>query len=182
MLIVQSISTEAFRNLCAKEDAMAIIDVRTPQEFKACHVKGASLHPLRDLSVTKVILETEAISADGPIYLLCKGGARATKAAVAIMPETPREVYVVDGGTDACVAAGIPVNKTALSMPVARQVLAVAGGAILLGVALGVTVSPVFYSLSALVGVMLAFVGATGSTVLSACVARLPWNNAAMTG
>ena len=57
-----------------------------------------------------------------------------------------------------------------------RQVQIVAGGLVLLGVALGALVSPWFYGLSGFVGLGLMFAGLTGFCSMAKLLAVMPWN------
>ncbi|NVJ69062.1 MAG: rhodanese-like domain-containing protein [Alphaproteobacteria bacterium] len=101
---LKQISVEEFLKEHGEECNSCVIDVRSPEEHAACHVEGVRLFPLPDLDVPHVLKECG--DSDGPIYVLCKAGGRAMKAAEQMAPHTTRDVVVVTGGTDACVAAG----------------------------------------------------------------------------
>jgi rhodanese-related sulfurtransferase len=60
-----------------------------------------------------------------------------------------------------------------------RQVQIAAGGLVLAGVALGFTVHPVFFGLSAFVGAGLALAGVTGFCGMARLLAVMPWNRLA---
>lgn len=102
---LKTISVEDFGQSYLKDDIF-VIDVRTQEEYAECHVKGARLYPLGGFVVQDIL--SAAGSCDGPIYILCKAGGRARKAAELIAPQTQREVCVVAGGTDACIDLGFP--------------------------------------------------------------------------
>lgn len=101
---LKHISVEEFLADHGDECNSCVIDVRSPEEHAACHVKGVRLFPLPDLDIEHVLKECS--DSDGPIYVLCKAGGRAKTAAEKLAPHTSRDVVVVTGGTDACVAAG----------------------------------------------------------------------------
>jgi len=173
---LKKMSAGDFKDLHTKGQTHCVIDVRTAAEYGACHVDGAKLFPLQDLSVAKVLLEAEKGEGNGPIYVLCKAGGRAMKAAEKIAPETLRDVIVVDGGTDACVACDMPVNTGKEAMSLERQVRIAAGSLVVIGAALGTWVNPGFYGLSAFVGAGLVFAGITDTCAMGMLIARMPWN------
>lgn len=111
MTNIKTISAVEFQQLYNDNQNLALFDVRTEAEFNECHIKGAKLFTLQTLSVANLLEEAEANCVSSPIYLLCKAGGRAMKAANLIASETRRDVVVVDGGTDECVACGFPVNQ-----------------------------------------------------------------------
>jgi hypothetical protein len=61
-------------------------------------------------------------------------------------------------------------------MEIMRQVQVVAGTLILLGVGLGVLLSPWFFALSGFVGAGLVFAGVTGWCGMAKLLSRAPWN------
>jgi rhodanese-related sulfurtransferase len=85
---------------------------------------------------------------------------------------------VVDGGTDACVRAGLPVERDAgaATWSLERQVRLIAGLLVLTGVALGAFVHPAGYGLAAFVGAGLTFAGATDICGMAFVLGRCPWN------
>jgi rhodanese-related sulfurtransferase len=87
--------------------ALCIIDVRRADEFAECHVVGARLFPLDGLDPASVMAEVKA-SAGETVWILCKSGMRAGKAADRFRSAGFENVCVVEGGTDACAAAGLP--------------------------------------------------------------------------
>jgi rhodanese-related sulfurtransferase len=175
---IETMSAQEFAQARANGSAKVLIDVRTEAEYGACHVDGAALFPLQDLSVAKILLAAEEADAGGPIYVLCKAGGRAKQAASKIAPETLRNVIVVEGGTDACVEAGMPVNRGKEVMSLERQVRITAGSLVFAGALLGWQVDPAFYGLSAFVGAGLVFAGVTDTCAMGMLIARMPWNKA----
>ena len=57
-----------------------------------------------------------------------------------------------------------------------RQVMIVAGSMVLAGVLLGISVSPLWFYLSAFVGLGLVFSGVTGFCLMAYMLKRMPWN------
>jgi rhodanese-related sulfurtransferase len=87
---------------------------------------------------------------------------------------------VVEGGTEAWIAAGLPVDRgTVTAISLERQVRIAAGALVLLGVLLGWLVHPAFFGLSGFVGAGLVFAGITDFCGMGLLLARMPWNNRA---
>lgn len=85
--------------------------------------------------------------------------------------------YVLDGGVDAWIAAGLPVLEDRRApLEIMRQVQITAGSLVVAGVALGVLVHPAFYALAGVVGAGLTFAGVTGFCGMARLLALAPWN------
>jgi rhodanese-related sulfurtransferase len=90
----------------ARTTPVRLIDVRTPAEFANSHVRGATNVPARRFDAA-----TLADSAE-PIYLICRGGTRAAEICERLATEAPTvRAVVVEGGTLAWEAAGLPVDR-----------------------------------------------------------------------
>ena len=61
-------------------------------------------------------------SLDEPVYLICQGGGRGQKACEQLCAAGFTNVFNVEGGTAACVAAGLPVVRGKKSVSLERQV------------------------------------------------------------
>ncbi len=172
---VDAVSPSAFAERLAAGGA-DVVDVRTGAEFRGHHVHGARHCPL-DAIDADVVRRGRAPDARGPTHLLCKGGSRARMAATKLRAAGV-ECVVVDGGTDACVAAGLPIDRGPPSRVWAleRQVRLVAGLLVLAGVAVGWFVTPWGYGLAAFVGAGLTFAGATDVCGMAFLLGRCPWN------
>ncbi len=149
-----------------------LVDVRSPAEHAALHVPGVVLLPLDQLDPTLVPTD------QGVVYLLCGGGGRATRAAELLAPRGV-PCCVVEGGTRAWAAAGLPVNRGRGVISVERQVRIAAGGLVALGAVLAATVHPGFIALSGAVGAGLVVAGITDWCGLGLLLARAPWNRTA---
>ena len=169
---VNYISADGFAAKVASGDQLCIVDVRTEAEFAACHVEGAKLFPLQSLDPKQII----AHAGDATIHVLCKGGARAKTAAEHIAKETGQSVWVVSGGTDACVNIGLPHKLGKQAMSLERQVRIAAGSMVFAGVLGGSLMHPYFYGLSGFVGAGLMFAGVTDTCAMGMMLARMPWN------
>ncbi len=155
-------------------DTADLIDVRTPAEFREVHVRGARLIPLDQLTEQQV-RATRPAHATGPTLVLCKGGGRATKAAEQLRA-AGHDAVVVEGGTNACVAAGLSCERGKQTISLERQVRITAGSLVFVGTVLGVTVSPWLLILPAFVGAGLVFAGITDTCGMGMALAKMPWN------
>ncbi|MCH8026071.1 MAG: rhodanese-like domain-containing protein [Chloroflexi bacterium] len=85
-----------------------IIDVRDPHEYAGGHVPGAALIP-----VNSVFDRREELPKDGTIIFVCAVGQRSAlacemAAAAGFQADT---LYNLEGGTEAWIKAGEPVEK-----------------------------------------------------------------------
>jgi rhodanese-related sulfurtransferase len=150
-----------------------LVDVRTPAEFREVHAQGARLVPLDRLD--RPAVEAARGTDSGLVFLLCASGIRATKAAEKLQ-SAGLDVLVVEGGTNAWAAAGLPVVCGRKTISIERQVRIGAGSFVLIGTVLGRFVHPAFYLVSALVGAGLVFAGITDICGLAIVLAKAPWN------
>lgn len=81
-----------------------VIDVRTPAEYASGHISGAVNVPIDTLPKGLDGLPT------GPVITACSMGGRAARAAD-LLSAAGRETFVIDGGTKAWQAAGLPVVR-----------------------------------------------------------------------
>lgn len=148
------------------------IDVRTPAEHRAVHADGVTLIPLDQFNASAV---AAAVPTGKTVHLLCKSGGRATMAAQKLLA-AGCPCVVVEGGTDAWVAAGLPVQRGKAAMALERQVRIAAGALVLTGVILGFTVAPGWFGLAGFVGAGLIFAGVTDTCMMGMLIAKCPWN------
>lgn len=153
-----------------------VIDVRSAAEFEEVHVDAARLHPLHTLDPAAIKAERPD-EAQGPTAVLCRGGQRAAQAA-AKLNAAGVEAVAVEGGTLACIDAGLPVTRGKAGVSIERQVRMTAGSLVAAGTALGWWVQPGFFVLPAFVGCGLLFSGLTNTCGMGSVLARMPWNNA----
>lgn len=92
--------------------AVHLIDVRNPPEFAGGHVEGAVLCPLGNLDPAALLeqLQSRGFGADDTLYVICQAGMRARQAADFLASASQAEIVVVEGGTQACQALGLPIS------------------------------------------------------------------------
>lgn len=177
---VPKVSVEQAMQYIQSDQAAILLDVRTPAEFETVHARGARLMPLDELAAERFVAERQ--NAPYPICVICHNGGRAAKAAERLQQAGLQQIYVVEGGTRAWEAAGLPVERGQQTMSLERQVRIAAGALILIGVVLGWLVHPAIYLLSAFVGGGLIVAGLTDTCGMAMLLAKLPWNRRAGCG
>jgi rhodanese-related sulfurtransferase len=155
-----------------------LIDVRTPAEYQATHAQGARSVPLDRLD-PQAVMGARGGSAD-PLYLICRSGTRSRLACEKFIAAGFSNVASVEGGTTAWEKAAGPVVRGKQVMSLERQVRIAAGLLVVLGVVLGLTVSPWLMLLAGFVGAGLVFSGVTDTCGMGMLLARMPWNQAGM--
>ena len=169
---MKSISPAELQKILAAQPSSTVIDVRTPMEFAEVHVPQARSVPLDELKPGLLQL-----AKDQPVYLLCRSGQRATKAAEKFAQGGFAQPIVVAGGTLAWIDANLPVTRgTTKVISLERQVRIAAGSLVLTGVLLGWFVHRDFFGLSAFVGAGLVFAGVTDYCGMGLLLAKMPWN------
>jgi rhodanese-related sulfurtransferase len=171
---MKSIPPVALQTILATQPSASVIDVRTAMEFAEVHVPQARSVPLDELKPGALQL-----AKDQPVYLLCRSGQRATKAAEKFAKEGFTQPTVIEGGTLAWIGANLPVTRgTTKVISLERQVRIAAGSLVVIGVLLGWFVHRDFFGLSAFVGAGLVFAGITDFCGMGLLLAKMPWNNA----
>lgn len=149
-----------------------LIDIREADEYAREHIPGARHLPLSGFNASDFDGEHDKIG-----VFHCASGNRTAGAANQLMQTAFAEVYLLKGGLQAWRAAGLPVNVNRKApLPLMRQVQIVAGSLVVIGVVLGVLVSPWFHILAGFVGAGLAFAGITGFCGMARMLAAMPWN------
>lgn len=90
-------------------DGTQLLDVRTAEEWKEGHLKGAKLITVTEdgfLDKSKAALDPKK-----PVLVYCKSGKRSEKAAKELRDAGFTSVLEVEGGISAWQAAGKPVTK-----------------------------------------------------------------------
>lgn len=177
---LESISPSALNERMRGGEPVALLDVRTPAEFDARHVRGAHLLPLDELSPDRAIarLGGNGLGKEQPLYVTCQSGLRAAQAARRLAEAGYPRVTVLEGGVQAWAQAGLPVvtGKARSTLSLERQVQIALGVLVLLKVGFGFAVHPAFFVLLAALGVGLVVAGITENCALARLIARMPWN------
>lgn len=176
MTITKSISPVELSSVLASGNSADLLDVRTPAEYAGAHVPGAVLAPLNELKVEAFLARHTPGS---PIYVLCHSGLRAGKAIEQFSRAGCEDCILVEGGTQAWINAGLPVNRGARAvLPLMRQVQIAAGSLVAIGSVLALAVNLWFAILPLFVGCGFLFAGISGFCGMAHLLARMPWNRA----
>jgi rhodanese-related sulfurtransferase len=170
-----TIPAARFAELHRSGRKLDLIDVRTPIEYREVHVNFARNVPLDQLD-PEALMQTRDAGANEPLYVVCHSGSRGRKACEMLAKAGCSRVVNIEGGTAACIEAGLPVVRGKKGLSLERQVRIAAGSLVLLGAALGWFVHPLFYGLAAFVGAGLIFAGITDTCGMGMLLARMPWN------
>jgi len=169
---MKTISPIELQKLLAAQPDVPLLDVRTPVEFSEVHVPQARNIPLDELPPGAF-----QFSKSQPVYLLCRSGQRAAKAAEKLSRDGFTQPVVIEGGTLAWIEANLPVTRgQSKVISLERQVRIAAGALVLTGVLLGWFVHRGFFGLAAFVGAGLVFAGVTDFCGMGLLLAKLPWN------
>lgn len=157
--------------------AIDLIDVRTPVEFREVHVPFARNVPLDQLNPAQ--FSPRPGGGQQPLYVICRSGSRGQKACDQLVQAGLAHVVNVEGGTQAWEQAGLPVVRGKKAISLERQVRIAAGSLVLTGVGLGWFVHPAGFGLAAFIGAGLVFAGITDTCGMGMLLARMPWNKVA---
>jgi rhodanese-related sulfurtransferase len=173
-MVVPTINPSHLAELC-KSGTIDLIDVRTPLEFREVHVKLARNVPLDNLDPVSLVQARNG-DKDKPLYIICRSGSRGRQACEKFLAAGYTNIVNIEGGTLACIEAGLPIVRGKKALSLERQVRIAAGSLVLLGVILGWLVHPALYGLPAFIGAGLIFAGITDTCGMGMMLARMPWN------
>lgn len=155
--------------------ALQLVDVRTPAEFASEHLAGSVSLPLDRIDAAAAA----RLAAGGRCVLICGSGKRASQAHAQLAAAGCTTTEVLDGGIQAWLAAGQPVERGRRTISLERQVRIGTGLLVLTGAALATWVHPAWLLLSAGVGLGLTIAGITDWCGMALLLARMPWNQRA---
>jgi rhodanese-related sulfurtransferase len=169
-----SVSPQELHRIVSDGAPAKLLDVRTAGEFDTVHVPGAKLVPLDELDTTMFLKEHKP---DEPVYVLCQSGGRARKAIEKFQQAGFHRCVLVEGGTEAWLNAGLPVNRGERKvLPLMRQVQIAIGAISATGAVLALTINPWFALVPLVTGCGLFIAGLTGFCGLALVLAKMPWN------
>jgi rhodanese-related sulfurtransferase len=168
-----ALASPLLRERLDQDTNLLLLDVRTPAEFRAAHISKAHLIPLDQLDAESF---ASTMGLDRECVVVCQGGTRARKAAERLSATGMKRIAVLEGGLNAWIQAGLPVEREGRAISIERQVRIAAGTLVLFGTTMGVFVAPAFHALSAFVGAGLIFAGITDWCGMGLLIAKAPWN------
>ncbi len=159
-----------------REGSGVLVDVREDVEHAEERIDGATSFPLSRFNAEAL---RERLAGQRVVFH-CRSGKRSNDAArryaQTLAPGTP--VHHLAGGIEAWKAAGKPTVKPQgrRVLPLMRQVQVVAGSLVVVGVLLGVLISPWLLIIAGFVGAGLVFAGLSGWCGMAMLLAKMPWN------
>lgn len=90
----------------ASPNPFMLLDVRTPEEYAAGHIPGATLIPVQDLAE-----HLAEVPRDKQVYIYCHSGKRSARASKLLAEHGYTNIENIVGGIEAWKDAGYPVVK-----------------------------------------------------------------------
>lgn len=98
---------EAQELLAAPPPGLALLDVRTPEEFDAGHLAGATNV---DFYAAEFTAQLDALDKEQPYFVYCRSGNRSAQTIEIMRDLGFSEVYELEGGILSWLGAGLPVE------------------------------------------------------------------------
>lgn len=92
----KNISPQEFHEMITKDPNLQVVDVRTPQEFAAGHIKGARNVDFRSPDFEKNIVK--AVKKRKTVLVYCRSGKRSLNAMNLMVKNGFKDVYNMEGG------------------------------------------------------------------------------------
>jgi len=102
------VNVKEFQQLISK-DGIQLIDVRTPDEFKAGHIKNAKLINFYDSNFKEQSIKI--LDKNKPVFLYCRSGGRSAKSAKIYKEAGFTKVYNLLGGFNAWSSSKKEIEK-----------------------------------------------------------------------
>lgn len=172
---VTEITPQQLEEVLSQNSPPDLIDVRPAVEFRRVHLMNARNVPFEELTPDKVSSDADAGSAS-EVYVICKAGIRSRQACEKLAEAGITGAVSVQGGTDACLSAGLPVQHGPQPMSLERQVRFIVGSVVLAASVLAMTVNPYIAGVAAFFGAGLLFAAITNTCGMGMLLAKMPWN------
>ena len=105
--VVKHVDAKQAEKLVA-DHKVIVLDVRTPEEFKAGHIAGATNIDFNSSDFDKVIA---SLSKTNSYLVHCAVGGRSTRSLKLFQKDHFQSIYHLDGGIEAWEKAGLPTEK-----------------------------------------------------------------------
>lgn len=171
---IATIEPTAVYEMLSEGAPIRLVDVRSSAEFYFNHAAGADSIPLREIESGRAV--AELLGERRSLYLICASGARAERAARRLQAAGGFNLALVEGGTRGWSRRGLPTRSLARNIPLERQWQIAVGAVLLLVLAKGTLLHPMFLGLAGVVGLALIANGLSARLDLARWLTRLPWN------
>lgn len=172
---MKHISAPSFREVIDTEKnnpSVDFINVCTPEEYKEKHISGVRSVPLDEIE-----RHLEEFRDKKTIYVHCRSGRRGVAAIEKLTAlGVKAELVNVEGGILAWEQAGYGIAKLSSRMSLMRQTFIIAGAIIIGAHVLAFAASPLWLSVSLVVGAGLFVAGLSGWCGMTLLLAKMPWN------
>ena len=105
---VKTIATIEFKKKLENTEKPQLVDVRSPEEFNAEHLKNAININWNNPDFEEKI---KSLNKDKPIFVYCKAGGRSIKAAARLADLGFIQIYNLDGGIMSWDSENLPIKK-----------------------------------------------------------------------
>jgi len=169
---IEVISPKCAETIMSENKNARLLDVRTPLEYSAVHIKDSVNIPLDTLPV-----KLEELDRENSLYIvLCRTGDRSPMAAQMLRQAGIIGVKIMEGGITAWQKSKLPVEKGAGGISIERQVRLIAGFIILISLILAIFVNWLFTIAAIFMACGLIFAGITDSCLMGTLLMKLPYN------
>jgi rhodanese-related sulfurtransferase len=170
--ISHPVDAATVREWLENDEAVTVIDVRTPAEFESAHIRGSYNVPLQLLNEHAEELSRRL---DEHVVLVCQSGARSSEARERLAAFGLDNAQVIDGGVPDYEEAGGEVVHGRQRWALERQVRLVAGSLVSGSIAVSLF-APRARFVAGAVGVGLTVAAVTDTCAMSRVLSRLPYN------
>ena len=105
---IKTVGVEEFAQII-QDDAVQLLDVRTPEEYAEGHIKGFTMIDVQADTFSDLV--DEMLVKDLPVAVYCRGGRRSLTAADILVKKGFKTIYNLEKGYTSWVEAGMPVVK-----------------------------------------------------------------------
>ncbi len=155
-----------------KSDDLILVDIRSAREHQNECLASSKNIPIEEFENHNFYAERAKI-----VVFYCRGGHRTSQATDLLKRQPFKEIMILEGGIMAWKAKGLTtIKSTKAPIDLMRQVQIIAGSLVVLGVILGLFISPNYILISGFVGAGLLFAGVSGFCGMARILSFMPWN------
>lgn len=170
--MLQMVTPKEAQEVISKNSNTKLIDVRSPFEYSEKHIEGSINIPI-DMLLSRV----KELSEPGEEYIVfCRTGNRSPMAADMLIQSGIQSVKVMEGGVTRWEKERLPIVEGQGGISLERQIRAIAGTLMLIGIALAWAINWAFIWLSVWVACGLIFAGLTNNCLMGMLLMKLPYN------
>ncbi|MFC1480566.1 MBL fold metallo-hydrolase [Candidatus Omnitrophota bacterium] len=169
---LQMVTPRESQELISQDSRIKLLDVRSPLEYSEKHIKDSVNIPI-DILLSKI---KELSEPERSYIVLCRTGNRSPMAADMLIQSGIQSVKVMEGGITRWQKERFPIIEGEGGISLERQVRAIAGSLMLIGIILAWIINWAFIWLSVWVACGLIFAGLTNNCLMGMLLMKLPYN------